>query len=272
MNSWLNIPYDCMNFISYASYRNTLRKMVKFWPKIKIPLALDIKNWGFQLKRARWGSRDEKMHKNRSVDRWLGGSLGCHFKNPSSTSFLHVFPLVLQGLCRFSYPKVIFDAITAFWEVQIDFWRLGLWIWDLELRIWTSSPLFARLNQLQLNFYALRVFNWVRFQLVVFISLSTSLVSFSFVILMLPKRETIASRAQGKCPTKSSQPDQMEARRKVRYDTTLFSCVEEYQRYKQKFAKRKVVLGRSINFSQLQYFGFEGLFRRMGWLPIVTIF
>ena len=95
----------------------------------------------------------------------------------------------------------------------------------------------------------LRAFDWVCFLLVVFISLSTSLVSFSFVILMLPKRETIASRAQGKCPTKSSQPDQMEARRKARYDTTLFSCVEEYQRYKQKFAKRKVVLGRSINFS-----------------------
>ncbi|RVW36694.1 hypothetical protein CK203_116660 [Vitis vinifera] len=29
--------------------------------------------------------------------------------------------------------------------------------------------------------------------------------------------------------------------------------------------------GRSINFSQLQHFGFEGLFSRMGWLPIVTI-
>ena len=186
---------------------------------------------------------------NWSVDRWLGGSSGCHFKNPSCTSFLHAFPLVLQGLCRFSYPKVIFDAITAFWEVQIDFWRLGLWIWDLELRIWTGSPLFAHLNQLQLNFCAFRVFNWVGFQLVVFISLSTSLVSFSFFILMLPRRETIASRAQGKRPTKSSQPDQMEARRKARYDTTLFSCVEEYQRYKQKFAKRKVVLGRSINFS-----------------------
>ena len=52
---------------------------------------------------------------------------------------------------------------------------------------------------------------------------------------------------------------------------TLFSSVEDYQRYKQKFAQRKVVPGRSINFSQLQHFGFEGLFGRMGWLPVVMI-
>ena len=47
--------------------------------------------------------------------------------------------------------------------------------------------------------------------------------------------------------------------------------MEDYQRYKQKFVKRKVVLGRNINFSQLQHFGFEGFFSRMGWLPVVTI-
>ena len=29
---------------------------------------------------------------------------------------------------------------------------------------------------------------------------------------------------------------------------------------------------RSVNFSQLQHFGFEGLFGRMEWLPVVTIF
>ena len=52
----------------------------------------------------------------------------------------------------------------------------------------------------------------------------------------------------------------------------LFSSVEDYQRYKQKFSQRKVVLWRSINFSQLQHFGFEGHFGRMGWLPVVMIF
>ena len=52
---------------------------------------------------------------------------------------------------------------------------------------------------------------------------------------------------------------------------TLFSLNEDYQRHKQKFAQRKVVPGRSVNFSQLQHFGFEELFSWMGWLPVVTI-
>ncbi|RVW33543.1 hypothetical protein CK203_095924 [Vitis vinifera] len=88
---------------------------------------------------------------------------------------------------------------------------------------------------------------------------------------MALRKELAASRAQGKCPAMSSQPPQPEARRKTRFDTTLFSSVEDYQRYKQKFAQRKVVLGRSINFSQLQHFGFERVFNRMGWLPMVTV-
>ena len=89
---------------------------------------------------------------------------------------------------------------------------------------------------------------------------------------MTLRRETANSRAQGKRPAESSQPEQMEAHCKASYDTTLFSSVEDYQRYKQKFAQRKVIPGKSINFSQLQYFGFEGLFNRMRWLPVVTIF
>ncbi|KAL6325732.1 hypothetical protein AAG906_024550 [Vitis piasezkii] len=96
--------------------------------------------------------------------------------------------------------------------------------------------------------------------------------SFSFLFhWMAPRRETGTSRAQGKRPAEPSQPEQTEARRKARYDMTLFSSNDDYQRYKQKFAQRKVVLGRSVNFSQLQHFGFEGLFGRMGWLPVVTI-
>ena len=63
----------------------------------------------------------------------------------------------------------------------------------------------------------------------------------------------------------------MEARRKARFDTTFFNSVEDYQRYKQKFAQRKVIPGRSITLSQLQHFRFEGFFSRMGWLPVVTI-
>ena len=47
--------------------------------------------------------------------------------------------------------------------------------------------------------------------------------------------------------------------------------MEDYQRYKQHFAQRRVVHGRNINFSQLQHFEFEGLFTRMGWLSVVTV-
>nr|CAN65058.1 hypothetical protein VITISV_008902 [Vitis vinifera] len=71
----------------------------------------------------------------------------------------------------------------------------------------------------------------------------------SFASLMAPRRETGTSRAQGKRLVEPSQPEQTEACRKA----------------------RKVVPGRSVNFSQLQHFGFEGLFGRMGWLPVVTI-
>ncbi|RVW33342.1 hypothetical protein CK203_085329 [Vitis vinifera] len=51
---------------------------------------------------------------------------------------------------------------------------------------------------------------------------------------MAPRRETGTSRAQGERPAEPSQPEQTEARRKAMYDTTLFSSVEDYQRYKAK--------------------------------------
>ena len=57
----------------------------------------------------------------------------------------------------------------------------------------------------------------------------------------------------------------------MRFDTALFSSVENYQRYKQHFAQRQVVLGRNINFPQLQHFEFDDLFTRMAWLLVVTI-
>nr|CAN61574.1 hypothetical protein VITISV_023349 [Vitis vinifera] len=79
-----------------------------------------------------------------------------------------------------------------------------------------------------------------------------------FDSLMAPRRDTTTSRAQGKRPAEASQPGEAEARRKARFDIGLFTSMEEYQRYKQKFAQRK-------------HFNFEGLFVRMGWLPLVTI-
>ena len=82
-------------------------------------------------------------------------------------------------------------------------------------------------------------------------SLFTSLISFVFVFLMDPKRESVVSRTWGKRPTEPSQPAQTEARLKAMFDIALFSSVENYQRYKKKFAQRKVVPKRNINFSQL---------------------
>ena len=88
---------------------------------------------------------------------------------------------------------------------------------------------------------------------------------------MAPRRARGASKALGKRPAQPSQDGEAEARRKARFDTGLFTSVDEYQRYKQHFVQRKVVAGRNINFAHLQHFGFESLFARMGWLPLVTI-
>ncbi|RVW59375.1 hypothetical protein CK203_103213 [Vitis vinifera] len=99
-----------------------------------------------------------------------------------------------------------------------------------------------------------------------------SLDSFSsFVSLDGTKERDWHLQGSGQAPAEPSQPEQTEARRKGRFDTALFSSNEDYQRYKKKFAQKKVVPGRNVNFSQLQHFGFEGLFRRMGWLLVVTI-
>ncbi|RVW20890.1 hypothetical protein CK203_113691 [Vitis vinifera] len=65
---------------------------------------------------------------------------------------------------------------------------------------------------------------------------------------------------KGKHPAEPSQPG---GTLKTRFDTTLFSFVEDYQRYKQHFAQRQVVPERNINFPQLQHFRFDGLFTRM---------
>ena len=60
------MPIDYLNFISYASYRTSyidiyLENGQFFLPKIKIPLALGIKNWEIQLKKAWKGLRNEKV-------------------------------------------------------------------------------------------------------------------------------------------------------------------------------------------------------------------
>ena len=65
--------------MSYASYRHILREMVKFWPKIKIFLALDIKKLGISTENGKGGiTREEKAQKIGALttltdDRWPRG-------------------------------------------------------------------------------------------------------------------------------------------------------------------------------------------------------
>ena len=47
--------------------------------------------------------------------------------------------------------------------------------------------------------------------------------------------------------------------------------MEDYQWYKQHFAQRRLFPKKNVNFPQLQHFGIEGIFTRMGWLPMITI-
>ena len=194
------------------------------------------------------------MHKNQSVDRvdyWLGGRpvrWGVALNTPLAPNFFTCFLWFFKDCVISTAQKRFLTTLQHFKEFRFDFW-------DLRFRFWDGSSFNACHSWFQLYSRIPWVFVRVCFLLVVLGSFSTSLISFFSVLLMAHRKETTASRAQGK------RPAQMEACRRMRYDTTLFSSAKDYQRYKQKFAQRKVVPGRSINFSQLQYFGFERLFR-----------
>ncbi|RVW19379.1 Retrovirus-related Pol polyprotein from transposon RE1 [Vitis vinifera] len=108
----------------------------------------------------------------------------------------------------------------------------------------TTKTEYIAVGLVQLHLYAPRALGWCLLLLVLFHS-PFGLLLFSSIRWMAPRRETGTSRAQGKCLAKPFHPEQTEARER---------------------------LGRSVNFSQLQHFRFEGLFGRMGWLPVVTIF
>ena len=108
----LNIPYDSVKFISYASYRNNHRKEVKFWPKIKILVALDIKIGDFNWKGQEKDHERRKCNKilknwsltttvdhwpcNRSVEQPVDRIVGVeNLKRPLRASFLTFPPLEL---------------------------------------------------------------------------------------------------------------------------------------------------------------------------------
>ena len=95
--------------------------------KIKIPFALCIKNWGFQLKRAGGGSQNEKMHKKMK-------SQNVHHVDQAVDQFVRI--RVLKGLPRFIFSLVssgssralsiqlsnsIFEVITTDWRLCIRF-------------------------------------------------------------------------------------------------------------------------------------------------------
>ncbi|KAL6316782.1 hypothetical protein AAG906_021082 [Vitis piasezkii] len=82
---------------------------------------------------------------------------------------------------------------------------------------------------------------------------------------MVPRRDRGASKA-GQAPTQLLRTVRRLAEGEVRHRPFHFG---EYRGTR--FRQRKVVAGRNINFAHLQHFGFESLFARMGWLPLVTI-
>ena len=153
----LNIPYDCVKFISYASYRNNPRKEVKFWLKNKILVALDIKNWGFQLKRAGGGSRDKKVQQNLEkliVDRWPGGQLvprGWEFKKPPRASFLTFFS---SKACR---PFTSLLPEYHFGQILDRLQDENLILRRLEVRVLIWNPRFQLLGVFLLCTARLRV-------------------------------------------------------------------------------------------------------------------
>ena len=57
----------------------------------------------------------------------------------------------------------------------------------------------------------------------------------------------------------------------MRFETTFFQHRGGVSKVQAEVRSEESSSGRSINFSQLQHFGFEGLFSLMGWLPVVTI-
>ena len=117
-------------------------------------MALDIKNWGFQLKRAGGGSRDKNTQKNwkmktltvdQAVDRFVGaGSL----KGPRASVFFSLF----SGIPRrpFIFPPSGISlgySLDRFQVLECSLTRFEARVSSLDgfgLRILTGSSLFAR--------------------------------------------------------------------------------------------------------------------------------
>ena len=62
-----------------------------------------------------------------------------------------------------------------------------------------------------------------------------------------------------------------EVHKKATFDQSTFTTPELARRFHIHFANRTVIQGRNIDFVKLNYFHFDALFARMGWLPIVSV-
>ena len=158
---------------------------------------------------------------------------GWEFKTPPYT--LHFSHFLLQSLpsLHIIASRRFFDQISDRLQVEdLIFGRIcaRVLVWNPGFHLLRASPLCtARLKAAQLHLRASRVSGWWLLLLPCFPSLFGLLLPLLFH-WMAPRRETGTSKAQGKRPVEPSQPKQMEARRKARFDTALFSSNEDYQR------------------------------------------
>ena len=121
----MNTPYDYINFMSYASYKPLLRK----WSRTKnqIPLALNIKNWGIQLKKVEEWSKNEKVRKNwKHKNCWSHwgpstGSSGLGFLRGSHAHFSTLFSSILQGFSLVLEIWGLWRLVFSFWVVFSSF-------------------------------------------------------------------------------------------------------------------------------------------------------
>ncbi|RVW67413.1 hypothetical protein CK203_065207 [Vitis vinifera] len=152
--------------------------------------------------------------------------LGLQIKQLKEGTFIHQAKYIRDLLKRFNMEEAktmktpMSSSITLTWMRKVEDLIFG----RICARVLVWNPGFHLLRASSLCTARLR-------------AASSFLLSFSlwapsspFVSLDAPRRETGTSKAQGKRPVEPSQPKQMEARRKARFDTALFSSNEDYQR------------------------------------------
>ena len=144
--------------------------MDKFRPKIKIPLTLGIKNWGFQLKKTGGITKQENEQKMKSQNVDRVDQVVDQFVRIGVLKGLlrFIFSLVSSGSLRplpIQLSKSIFEVITVDWRLWIGF--LG----SLEARVSDLGCLLL-LPRIIVSF--LSIFARLGFQLWVFFSLPTS--------------------------------------------------------------------------------------------------